>query len=87
MDLGRGLIVTLAVIDPLKSEGADLSHCWPTRGTRSTVAVLAVSAGYALAEQLAVVADAAASYQHPLGGVVVVDPDPADGAIGGASRR
>ncbi len=87
MDLGRGLIVTLAVIDPLRSEGADLSRCWPTRGTRSTVAVLAVSAGYALAEQLVVVADAAASYQHPLSGVVVVDPDPADGAIGGASRR
>jgi capsular polysaccharide biosynthesis protein len=87
MDLGGGLIVTLAVIDPLKTETADWSHCWPAQGTRSTVTVLAVSAGYALAEQLAVVADAAANCQHPLSGVVVVDPDPADCTTGRASAQ
>jgi capsular polysaccharide biosynthesis protein len=87
-DLGGGLTVTLVVINPLKSETADLRHCWPARGgTRSTVALLAVSSGYASAEQLAVVVDAAGDYQHPLSGVVVVDPDPADTTTGGASVR
>ena len=50
----------------------------PTAG----VSVLAVSSGYATAEALARVALAASDAGHPIDGIVVINPDPADSTVG-----
>jgi capsular polysaccharide biosynthesis protein len=83
-DLGRRTIVTLVVIDPLKVDRADWNNSGPNHGTRANETVLAVSAGYALPDELAGVAEVLLGYHYPISGIVVVDPDPADETTGGA---
>jgi hypothetical protein len=64
-----GLTVVSMVVDAARPE---------ILATHAAVTVLAVSAGYATAEDLARVAIAAADADQPITGLVVTNPDPDD---------
>jgi capsular polysaccharide biosynthesis protein len=54
----------------------------PTLPIKGGASVLAVSSGFATPEGLARVALAASDAGHPIDGILVVNPDPADGTVG-----
>ena len=68
------LVVTAAVLEPTDPQWRPSS--------RSTTTWLAVSAGFATAEQLARVSVSAADHMHVIRGVVVVNADPGDSTTG-----
>lgn len=72
---GVTLVVLLAVLDRHNPE-------LYLDGTENAVTLLAVSAGFATAADLANVAVAADFGRHPLDGIIVVDPDPLDRTSG-----
>ncbi|GEM_PF-1082459 len=83
------LTVTLIVVDP-KSADQDWSFASPSRVSRSEATVLAVSSGFAVAEELAVVTKSVARNLHPVSGILVANPDPVDKTTGqfpSAARR
>ena len=75
------LTVTLIVVDP-KSADQDWSFASPSRVSRSEATVLAVSSGFAVAEELAVVTKSVPRDLPPVSGILVANPDPADKTTG-----
>jgi capsular polysaccharide biosynthesis protein len=71
---GFGLAVVVAVVDDQTPS--------PALTARTTATVLAVTSGFATAEQLARVAASAFADGRHISGIVVADPDPADRTTG-----
>jgi hypothetical protein len=76
------LTVTLVVVDPTATDLVDWSLASSSRVSPAETAVLAVSSGFAVAEELAVVTRSAARNLYPVIGVLVASPDPADKTTG-----
>ena len=72
--LAAPLTVIVTVVDEQTPRVAEM--------TRTTLAVLGVSAGVATAEDLARAAASAADRGRPIAGILVADPDPADHTTG-----
>jgi capsular polysaccharide biosynthesis protein len=78
---GVALAVTLEIVDPVTLDVADIEPPAPT-SDRDVSALLIVSAGYAKAEEIEVVALASEHHGRPLAGVVVAGPEPSDKTSG-----
>src|SRR5208283_1272620 len=76
------LTVTLVVADPKLPEPIDWSFDPPSGTSRAKATVLAVSSGFAVAEDITVLSKSAARASHPVAGVVVANPDPTDKTTG-----
>ncbi len=70
---GAALTVVVSVVSP---------HSETARTSRTSATLLGVAAGSVTAEQLAMVASRAAAGGHPIDGVIVADPEPADQTTG-----
>jgi len=81
----HALHVTLVVVDPESADMVDWRPA-PASGSSSTSTVLAVSSGFAVAEELEVIASGAVRLQQTLAGVVVVNPEPTDRTTGRPPR-
>jgi capsular polysaccharide biosynthesis protein len=76
------LTVTLVVVDPKTADLVDWSLPSPSRVGRSEATILAVSSGFAVAEELAVATKSVARDLPPVTGILVANPDPADKTTG-----
>jgi capsular polysaccharide biosynthesis protein len=70
---GATLTVVVSVVNPISA---------PVATPRTSATLLAVAAGSVTAEQLAIVASRAAAHGNPIDGVIVADPESADGTTG-----
>jgi capsular polysaccharide biosynthesis protein len=70
---GAALTVVVSVVNPTSE---------PVGTPRTGATLLGLAAGSVTAEQLAIVASRAAAHGNPIDGVIVADPDPADGTTG-----
>jgi hypothetical protein len=74
--------VSLIVLDPKTVDILDWNRPSSSLGNHAGATILAVSAGFAVAEDLAVITKSAARNLHPVTGILVVNPDRADKTIG-----
>ncbi len=63
-----------------------LGEVKPDFGLSGGANLLAVSAGFATAESLAVAVLSASDAHHPIEGVIIINPDPSDATVGLAPR-
>jgi len=80
--LRTGVTVTLVVVDPKSADHVNWGFAPPSAGNQTKGAILAVSSGFAVADDLAVVTKSAARNFHPVIGIVIANPDPADKTTG-----
>jgi hypothetical protein len=76
------LTVTLVAVDPKAANLVDWSLALPARVSRPEATILAVSSGFAVAEELAVVTKSVPRDLPPVSGILVANPDPADRTTG-----
>jgi capsular polysaccharide biosynthesis protein len=76
------LAVTLMVVDPKATDLVDWRAVSLSQASRAEATLLAVSSGFAVAEELAVVAKSVARKLSPVSGILVVNPDQFDKTTG-----